>query len=118
MESVEAEQPGLFEDRACGERDDVALGGVAARYLLPIRIDALMHVGHELVEMRAALVRDRARPEEQVHQHGLATARSAMNIKPARRRVVLLAEQALEQAVLARGLIARQPILEGREGVR
>ena len=57
-----------------------------------------MHLGHEFVEMGAALVLDRALLKEQIHQHGLAAADLAMNVKPARRRLALVAEQPAEQA--------------------
>ena len=44
-----------------------------------------MHVGHELVEVRAAFAPYRARREEQIHQHGLAAADVAVNVEAADR---------------------------------
>ena len=74
--------------------DHVGIGNLAARDVLPVGVDALMHLGHEFVEMRAALVRDRALLEEQIHQHGLAAADVAVDIEPARRRLVLVGRTA------------------------
>ena len=98
--------------------DHIGVRNFAARDVLAVGVDALMHLGHEFVEMRAALVRDRALLEEQVHQHGLAAADVAMNIEPARRRLVVIAEQPLEQALLAHGLVAGKPLLQPGKGFR
>ena len=83
------------------QRDHVAVGDFATRDVLAIAVDALMHLGHEFVEMGAALVFDRTVLKEHIHQHGLAAADLAMNVEPARRRLVLVAEQPPEQAQLA-----------------
>ena len=101
-----------------GERDHVAVGDFAARDILAEAVDPLMHLGHEFVEMRAALVLDRTVLEKQVHQHGLAAADFAVNVEPARRRIVLVGEQPAEQALLAQRLVARKPLLEVAEGFR
>ena len=82
-----------------------------------------MNLGHEFVEMGAALVLDRALLEEQIHQHGLAAADVAMDVEPARRRLVLVGEQPAEQALFAQRLVARQPFFQpakrvGGEGLR
>ena len=55
--------------------------------------------------------------EEQVHQHGLAAADLAMDVEAARRRLVLVGEQAAEQALLAQRLVAREPLLERGKGL-
>ena len=112
VEFVEAQKPGLVEDRRGGERDHIAVGDLAARDILAIAVDPLMHLGHEFVEVRAALVHDRAVLEEQIHQHGLAAADFAVNVEAARRRLVLVGEQPAEQALLAQRLVARKPLLE------
>ncbi|MHC2510775.1 hypothetical protein ACVII1_006013 [Bradyrhizobium elkanii] len=113
---VEAEQPGFVEDRLRGERDHIAVGDLAARDLLTVAVDALMRLGHEFVEVRAALVFDRALLEEQIHQHGLAAADLAVDVEPARRLVVLVAaEQPPEQALLALRLVAREPFIQRAE---
>ena len=117
MEFVEAQKPGLVEDRRRGERDHVAVGDLAARDILAIAVDPLMHLGHEFVEMRAALVRDRTVLEEQVHQHGLAAADFAVNVEAARRRLVLVGKQPAEQALLAQRLVVRKPLLEFGQGL-
>ncbi|MEY9525420.1 hypothetical protein ABIF70_006561 [Bradyrhizobium japonicum] len=116
VEFVEAEQPAFLEDRVRSQRDDVAIGDLAARDALAIIVDALMRFRHELVEMRAALVLDGAVLEEQVHQHGLAAADFAMDVEPARRLVLVAAEQTTEQALLALRLVIREPLVERRIG--
>ena len=93
------------------------IGDLAARDALAVVVDALMHVGHELVEMRAPLVLDATVLEEQIHQHGLAAADLAMDVEPVRRLVLVAAEQAAEQALLALRLVAREPLVERRIGL-
>src|SRR5260221_1269839 len=117
MKFVETQKPGLVEDRPGGERDHIAIGDFAARDILTIAIDPLVHFGHEFVKMRAALVLDLAVLKKQVHQHGLAAPDIAMNIESARRRAVLVGKQPAQQALLAQGLVAREPPLKVREGV-
>ena len=68
------------------------IGSCSARAVLdvlPVDVHALMHVGHEFVEMHAALALHRAGREEQVHQHGLAAADLAVDVKPFQRRAGL-----------------------------
>src|SRR5207237_664257 len=77
-----------------------------------------MHIGHELVEVGSALVLGRARLEEQVHQHGLASADVAVDIETLDPLMALaIAEQAVEQLLLALRTIADEPLLERSEGV-
>ena len=57
-----------------------------ARHLLRAAADAVVHLGHELVEMHAPLGAKADRLEEQVHQHGLAASDGAKNIEPLGRR--------------------------------
>jgi len=76
-----------------------------------------MGLGHELVEMRPALVLDRARLKEQVHQHGLAAADLTIDVKAVRRRGILVAEQPAEQALLAVRLVTVQALFEARIGL-
>ena len=76
-----------------------------------------MHLGHEFVEMGAALVRDRALLKEQIHQHGLAAPDFAVDVEAARRRLVLVGEQPAQQALLAQRLVAGEPRLEVGEGL-
>ena len=60
-------------DEAGGDRrHGIGLLRFAGLQFLAMSMNPRMHVGHELVEMRAALADHRTRFEEQVHQHGLA----------------------------------------------
>ena len=52
---------------------------------------ALVHVGHEFVEMHAPLAPDRRGLEEQVHQHGLAAADLAVDVESLDRLLLALA---------------------------
>ncbi len=67
--------------------DRILAGVLAEFHLLPERMNALVHVDHEFVEMRAALAHDRARLEEQIHQHGLAASDIAVDVKALDRRL-------------------------------
>ena len=80
VEFVEAEQPGLLRDGRGGKRDRILVAAFARFRLLPERVDAFVHVGHEFVEMNATLAHDRRCIEEQVHQHGLAAADVAIDV--------------------------------------
>ena len=62
-------------------RDGVARHGLARL------ADAVVHLGHELVEVQAPLRAKRRRLEEEVHQHGLAAADGTKNIAPLGRRL-------------------------------
>ena len=87
-----------------GQDHRIGVGDRAAGDLLTKAVHPLMHVRHEFVEMRAALVTDRARLEEQIHQHGLAAADLAVDVKPLDLvRLLAVAEQPAEQSALARG---------------
>ena len=98
--------------------DHIGIVDLAARDVLAIGIDALMHLGHEFVKMRAALVRDLRLLEEQVHQHGLAAADLAMDVEPMRRGLVLVGKQPAEQALLLDRRVAGKPLLQRRQGLR
>ena len=98
MEFVEAQQPGFLRDGGGGEPDRVVVHDLAELELVAELAHALVHVAHEFVEMRAALVCDGRGLEEQIHQHGLAATDLAEKIKSFERRRVLLigAEQPAE----------------------
>src|SRR5229473_2841684 len=115
MKFVETQKPGLVENRRRGEPDHVAVGDLAARDILAKAINPLMHLGHEFVEVRAALVRDRTLLKKQIHQHGLAAPDFAMNVEAAWRRLILVRKQPAKQALLAHRHVARKPLLKGRE---
>src|SRR5690606_7949439 len=99
-EFVEAEQRGLVGDLVGGELDRIAVHPLTGLLLRPETPYALMHVGHEFVEMRAALAHDGRSFEEEVHQHGLAAADIAPEIKPLRRNGGLPCHQPAERARL------------------
>src|SRR5712672_2385467 len=115
MELVETQKPRLVEDRRRGERDHVAVRDFAARDILTKAVNPLVNVGHEFVEVRAALVLDRTVLKKQIHQHGLAAPDLAMNVEAAWRRLVLVGKQPAKQALLAYWLVARKPLLKRRE---
>src|SRR4051812_48680120 len=82
-----------------------------------MEMHALVHIGHEFMEMRAALALNRARFEEQVHQHGLAAADLAVKVEALERLLRLLpAEQPAERGRFARQAMRGEPRLELRQG--
>ena len=82
VEFVEAEQPAFLGDLVRGRAGSDRRRSISpSLILLPEHPHALVHVGHELVEMRAALAHHRRRLEEQVHQHGLAAADVAVDVQ-------------------------------------
>ena len=108
VEFVEAEQPSLL-GKLVGDVPDRILACVLAEFhFLAEGVDALVHVEHEFVKMRAALARDRARLEEKIHQHGLAASDVAVDVETLDRRQRALA--AGEQPAERRGF-SRQPVL-------
>ncbi len=117
MEFVEAKQPGLLRDRGGGQPDRILAADFAQFRFLPQGVDALVHVGHEFMEMDAALAHDRRGREEQVHQHGLAAADLAENVKALDRfrLVCARAEQPAERGRLAREMTLGEPLFELRK---
>src|SRR5262249_6742684 len=75
---------------------------------------ALVHLGHELVKMDAALAQDRRGLEEQVHQHSLAAADLAVDVEPSDDVVVARAraEQPAERRRLARQPVLGEPLFQ------
>ncbi len=109
MEFVKAEQPGFFGER-CGDNLDRVLAVIFAElHFLADDVHALMNVEHEFVKMRAALAHHRTCFEEEVHQHGLATADRAIDVKALDRG--LRAGAAREQPAERRGF-ARQAMFD------
>src|SRR5882724_1521390 len=102
----------MVENRSGGERDHIAVVNFATRDVLAKAVDPLMHLGHEFVEVGAALVFDRALLKKHVHQHGFAAPDIAMNVEATRRRGVLVGEQAADQALPAQRLVAPKPLLK------
>ena len=88
VEFIEAEQPGLLRQVDRGKPDRVLAGVLAELHLLPEGMNALVHVDHEFVEVHAALARDRARFEEEIHQHRLAAPDVAVDVDALDRRLL------------------------------
>src|SRR5262245_51490680 len=80
MEFIEAKQPSLLRQLDRRQLNRILAGVLAELHLLPEGMDALVHVDHELVEVCTALARDRARVEEEVHQHRLAAPDVAIDV--------------------------------------
>ena len=115
VEFVEAQEPGFLGERVGNEADRVAVRDAAGLHLLAHAVEPLVHVRHELMEMRAPLALHRARGEEQVHQHGLAAPDVAVNIKPLDRAFVAFREQPAQMRGLAGEPMMREPRLEPRQ---
>ena len=88
-------------------------------HLLAEAVDALVHVEHEFVEMRAPLARHRARLEEQVHQHGLAAADVAVDVEPLdrRQRAFAFGEQPAERRRFAGETVLRDSSFEPHQHI-
>ena len=116
VELVEAEQPVLGRE----PRRPAPCSGSSRPPSCRSRVQPLLHVQHELVEVHPPLRLERHRGEEEVHEHRLAAADIAMEVDAARRlgRRVLPpeAEPAQEPAAVRLrrrpvGLqLARQPL--------
>ena len=77
---------------------------------------ALVHISHELVEVRAALPPQLARRKEQVHQHGLATSDVAVDVEPLDGlRGAASRKKPAEMRRFARQPVLREPLLEPRQ---
>jgi len=81
VEFVEAQQPGLIGDLVGDVADRIAVADLAELQLMSHLAHALVHVGHELVEVRPPLAPHLARGKEEIHEHGLAAADVAENIE-------------------------------------
>ena len=111
-EFVEAEERRLAREFGGDRGDRVLARHRSALARLSPLVQAGVDVGHEGVEVGAALLRDVDRREEQVHQHGLAAPDRAVNVEPARRLGRLRAEQAREGAGLRVRPVAAEPVTE------
>src|SRR5262249_29123060 len=82
--------------------------GLPVLDFLPVDMNAFMHVGHELMEMHAALTDDCAGLEEEIHEHRLAATDLPKDVQAFKWRTCLFApsEQPTE-----RGRFAREPVL-------
>jgi hypothetical protein len=102
-ELIEAEHPGLFRKRPGHRRDRIVFLRRAFLARQPVLLDAVMHVGHEGVEMHAPLAPHRDCLDEHVHQHGLAAADATMDVEPPHEfgRRPVLGEQPAKRTRLA-----------------
>ena len=91
VEFIEAEQLRFAGDGRGGALDRILIGQRAVFHFLAVGMNPLVHIRHELMKMRAAFALDRARLEEQIHQHGLAAPDLAVNVEPLQRRAGLFA---------------------------
>ena len=92
-EFVEAQQRGFAREIGSDRGDRVLAGHLAPLARLAPPMQPGVHVGHEGVEMGAALQRRLDRAEEKIHQHGLAAADRAVDVEAARRIGGLRAEE-------------------------
>ncbi len=79
----------------------------AALQGLAMPVDAIMRVGHEVVEVNAPLASHRDKFEEHIHQHGLAAPDATLHVETAHRRmhVATLGEQPAERTGLCRNTL-------------
>src|SRR5262249_60221689 len=82
MEFIETKQPRLSRDCGCGQPDRILPIGGSNLDPAAILAHPVVHVAHELMEMRAPFAFDRACGKIHVHQHGLATADIAKKVEP------------------------------------
>jgi hypothetical protein len=78
LQLVEAQQPRFCGNAVGNERYWIAVDGLARL------ADALVHVGHELVEVVTPLGRECDAGKEHVHKHRLAAPDAAVHVEPAR----------------------------------
>ena len=110
---VEAQKPCLGGEGLGDGRDRVVALDLAGLQLLAPVLDALVHVGHEVVEMGAALPLQLGRLIEQVDEHGFAAADLAPDVEPFQRGFLLAAG---EQPAQMRLLFGQPPVDElGRQ---
>ena len=116
MKFVEAQQPGFLGQRVGDMPDRVGIRDAPGLHVVAHRIEALVHVGHEFMEVRAALSLHRARGEEQIHQHGLAAADIAVDVEaPDRARGLALREQPAEVRRFSRQPVLREALFQSRK---
>ena len=107
-------------DRVGDVPDRIAVGDASPIFsALPDLAHALVHVGHEFVEMRAPLALHVARVKEQVHQHGLAAADVAIDVQALDRPARFAArEQPAERGRFARQPVCGEPVLKRTQLLR
>ena len=119
VEFIEAEQPRLLRQLDRREVDRVFAGVLAEFHLLAERMNALVHVDHEFVEMRATFAHHRTCLEKQIHQHGLAAPDIAVDVEALDPRLpgFAAAEQPAQRRRFARQSIFDKPRLKPRQPV-
>ena len=80
-EFVETDDTRFGRDIARNRRDRIVLLDLALLQRLAMRGNAVMRIGHEVVEMDAPLALGGTRGKEEIHQHGLAAANMTMDIQ-------------------------------------
>ncbi len=70
-----------MRQRVCYGRNRIILLGVTILQCLTMRVDAFMHIGHEIQEMSAALAFGRHELVKHIHQHRLAASDLTVNIE-------------------------------------
>ena len=110
LEFIEADEPHLVGDHRSNRPDRIAADPLAND------VHPLMGLGHELVEMDAALGDGGGERKELVHQHGLAAADLAVDVEPARRGIAR-AEEPAEKTAAGRWLLFGKRAVEGLEPV-
>jgi len=106
---IEAEELCFRRDGGGHGGDGVGVLHLAGFDALTVGVDAVMHIGHEVLEMHALFVRRGGGLQHQIHQHGFAAAHRAIEIEPLGR--LGLAAQAAEKAGRLR-LIGGQKLAE------
>src|SRR6185312_6847552 len=84
---------------------------------LPVDMKALMHVGHEFVEVHATLADDGAGLEKKIHQHRLAAADLSVDVKALdwRTRLFAFSEEPAKRRRFARQPVLIDPLLKRRQ---
>ena len=85
MQLVEAEEPSLVRDGGRREPQRIGIYDLAPLELCR-DMNALMHLGHELMKMHPTLAQHRRAFKKHVHQHCLAAAHLAEDVPPLGRR--------------------------------
>ena len=115
-EFVEAQQRRMFGDALGDGLDRILAFHQSLLQGLPILEDRGMDLGHEGVEMHAALLRHIGLVEEEIHQHRLAAPDATPDIEPARRCIACTRpEQPAESGRLAGGRVAFDFLAKGVE---
>src|SRR5262245_33213336 len=117
VELIEAKKPGLLRNGRSDEPDRILPADFTELGLLPQRVDALMNLAHEFVEMDATLAHHSRCCEEHVHQHGLAATNIAEDVKALDRLSLARSKQPAQRGRLAREPPLGKRVFELREAI-